>query len=49
MLILLTSRGLTGPKLTKQHAVITTALSPHSRDVRHVGHNQGATDDRGDL
>jgi hypothetical protein len=39
---------LTGPKRTKRRAVVTTALSPHSRDVRHVGHNRGATDDRGD-
>jgi hypothetical protein len=39
---------LTGPKRTKRRAVVTPALSPHSRDVRHVGHNRGATDDRGD-
>jgi hypothetical protein len=48
ILILLTSHGLTGPKCTKRHAAVTIALSPHSRDVRHVVHNQGATDDRGD-
>jgi hypothetical protein len=48
ILILLTSCGLTGPKCTKQHAALTTALSPHSRDVRDVGHNRSATDDRGE-
>jgi hypothetical protein len=48
ILILLTSHGLTGPKCTKRHAALTTALSPHSRDVRHVGHNWSATDNKGD-
>jgi hypothetical protein len=35
-------------KHIKRHATVTTALSPHLRDVRRVGHNRGATDDRGD-
>jgi hypothetical protein len=45
---LLTFCGLTGFKHDKQHTAATTALSPHSRDVRCAGHNRGATDDRGD-
>jgi hypothetical protein len=32
-----------------QHTTAITALSPHLRDVRRAGHNQGATDNRGDL